>query len=66
MNRTILFLFLIVLAGALFYLYRGAGLQSEKGATLTPKEYIELVEKKKAARLKAQKQTPPEPRPSQK
>ncbi len=55
MNRIILFLFLIVLAAGIVYIYRGAGLQPEKGATLTPKAYIKRVEEKKAARLQAER-----------
>jgi len=41
-----------VLVGVVVYAYYAPDDRPEKGITTTPKEYIELVEKNKAERLK--------------
>ncbi|EGW53035.1 hypothetical protein TevJSym_bp00030 [endosymbiont of Tevnia jerichonana (vent Tica)] len=53
-NRNVFFIVLIVLIGAVIWALQNAEQPPEKGITLTPKEYIELVERKKAARIEAQ------------
>ena len=57
MNRAGFFAFLVVLIAALIYLMRTADSPPETGTTMTPKEYIELVESKKAARRAAEDAT---------
>ena len=44
------FLILVVLIGCIIYLYNSAGDKPESATNLTPKQYIELVEKKKLER----------------
>jgi hypothetical protein len=46
------FVFFPVLVGVVIYGYYSAGEKPEGATTLTPKEYIEMVEKKKAERRK--------------
>ncbi|MBL3527547.1 MAG: aldehyde dehydrogenase [gamma proteobacterium endosymbiont of Lamellibrachia anaximandri] len=55
MNRTVFFAVLIVLIGGIYYVLKTSDAPLEQDVTLTPKEYIELVERKKAARLAASK-----------
>lgn len=49
-NRVVFFAVFIVLVGTIVYAYFAPEQRPEKAATLTPKEYIELVEQKKQAR----------------
>ncbi|MCP4283814.1 MAG: hypothetical protein GY792_05105 [Gammaproteobacteria bacterium] len=49
-----------VLVGVVVYAYYAPENRPEKGITTTPKEYIELVEKNKAERLKKEKAHTPE------
>lgn len=44
------FLILVVLIGCIIYLYNSTGDKPESAMNLTPKQYIELVEKKKLER----------------
>ena len=46
----------VVLVGVVVYAYYAPEDRPEKGLTTTPKEYIELVEKNKAERLKKEQQ----------
>lgn len=46
-----------VLVGAVIYAYYAPEERPEKGMTSTPKEYIELVEKNKAERIKQEKES---------
>lgn len=46
----------VVLVGVIVYAYYAPQDRPEKGLTTTPKEYIELVEKNKAERLKKEPQ----------
>jgi hypothetical protein len=46
----------VVLVGVVVYAYYAPEDRPEKGLTTTPKEYIELVEKNKAERLKKEKE----------
>ncbi len=55
MNRTVFFAVLIVLIGGIYYVLKTSDSPPEQDITLTPKEYIELVERKKAARRAAAK-----------
>lgn len=55
MNRTILFLFLIVLIGGIIYVLKTSDNPPMTDTTTqTPKEYIEYVEQKKASKRAAQ------------
>jgi len=53
----------IVLVGVVVWVYFNAERKPEHAAALTPKQYIELVEKSKAERIRqqAEKQTAPTP-----
>ena len=53
MKNTIFFIFLIVLILGIIYIFKTSDTPPETGITHTPKEYIETVEEKKAARLQA-------------
>lgn len=46
-----------VLVGVVVYAYYAPQERPEKGITTTPKEYIELVEKNKAERLKKEQES---------
>lgn len=54
MNNTAFFAFLIVLVLGIIYIYKTSDNPPETGMTQTPKEYIEYVEEKKAARRNAE------------
>ena len=46
----------VVLVGVVIYAYYAPEERPEKGITSTPKEYIELVEKNRAERLKKEQE----------
>jgi sugar phosphate permease len=50
MANTLFFTVLIVLILGVLYVMKGSDNPPETGYTQTPKQYIELIEKKKAAR----------------
>ena len=50
------FLILLVLIGGIAYIYLKSDIRPEKGITATPKQYIEMVEKDKARRLKEERE----------
>ena len=51
-NRTNVYILLLAILAAVIAGYYLPTKRPETGASMTPKEYIELVEKKKAQRLK--------------
>ena len=55
MNRTVFFVFFLVLVAAIAYFLFTTEKAPEKGITMTPKEYIERVEQKKAERQEQSK-----------
>ena len=49
LNRLLFLLFLAVLCGAVLYILYGPGEQATRAVSLTPKAYIEQVERDRAA-----------------
>jgi len=54
-NRNLFLIVLIVLVGVVVWALQNTEPPPEKGVGLTPKGYVELVERKKAARIEAQR-----------
>ncbi len=50
------FLVLLVLIGGIAYIYMKSDTRPEKGVTATPRQYIEMVERDKAERLRAERE----------
>ncbi|MCB1801764.1 MAG: aldehyde dehydrogenase [Gammaproteobacteria bacterium] len=65
-NRTNVYILLLAIIVAVIAGYYLPTKRPETGASMTPKEYIELVEKKKAQRLKyaAEEKAATQPAPS--
>ncbi|AKH20504.1 hypothetical protein [Sedimenticola thiotaurini] len=56
MKQKPFLLIMVVLIGVIIYAYNAPEKSPESASTLTPKQYIELVEKKKEARRAQDKQ----------
>lgn len=56
MNNTVFFAFLFVLILGVFYVLKTSDNPPDTGMTQTPKEYIEYVERAKAAKRATEKQ----------